>query len=836
MTSEAVAPHAFTAQPLAEQRGYYSVSQAATLLGVNRVTIWRWIRTGRLPASRVGARTTRIARGDLEQALMHVGLAGSGLRPVQQPEDRSSADRDPLGEHTAQFYDEDAFLVNAASDFIAAALRSGGAGIVLATEAHRVGLEERLRTAGLDLLAARGEGRYVGLDAAETLARFMVDGTPDPERFSAVIGGVIARAREGGRRVHAFGEMVALLAAGGNHAGAIRLESLWNELRQRQPFSLFCAYPLQVFDEPRHADPFDAVCDAHTRIVPAEGYAALRDPDERQLQIARLQQKARALESEIAERERAERALLRKQQELDDFVENAVVGLHRVGPDGTILWANRAELDLLGYSREEYVGRPIAEFHADRSTIEDILRRLGAREELHSYPARLRCKDGSIKHVRISSNVLWEDGRFVHTRCFTRDVTERVRAEEGRSLLARAGEVLASSLDWDTTLDHVIDLAMPVVADFGFFDVVEVDGTVRRIARAYEDPRRQAILDASRWVASDHTDVNLCALTSRRTGFHPDVTDAWLQAAAAGPEHLAVMRDLGFRSMVTVPLRHGDRTLGALTLFYADSGRHHTDDDVALIEDLARRAAVAVENARLYGEAQAAIRARDEFLSIASHELRNPVAGMKGAAQMLRRVEQRGQLDGPQVNRYVGMIEQTANRLATLTEDLLDVSRLQQGALPLRPQETDVAALIQSVASRLQEQHPAHRLVQDLGESISPILVDPDRIEQVVENLLGNAIKYTPDGGEIQIALAPEDGGVVLSVRDPGIGLPEGLLDQIFEPFGRAPNAVSRNIQGLGLGLYICRQIADQHDGRLWAESDGEGTGTTMRLWLPRAV
>jgi signal transduction histidine kinase len=184
----------------------------------------------------------------------------------------------------------------------------------------------------------------------------------------------------------------------------------------------------------------------------------------------------------------------------------------------------------------------------------------------------------------------------------------------------------------------------------------------------------------------------------------------------------------------------------------------------------------------------------------------------------------------------VGIIELTANRLATLTEDLLDVSRLQQGVLPLRAQPTDLAALVGSVMARLQEQTTAHRLVSNFGASPGPVPVDPDRIEQVAENLLGNAIKYSPDGGEIRVTLASEAGGVVLGVRDAGIGLPQGVLERIFEPFGRAPNAVGRNIEGLGLGLYICRQIAEQHGGRLWAESEGEGRGTTLRLWLPTAA
>ena len=158
---------------------------------------------------------------------------------------------------------------------------------------------------------------------------------------------------------------------------------------------------------------------------------------------------------QFIERKAAEDELRRSEQELADFFENATVGLHWVGPDGTILRANRAELDMLGYSREEYIGRPIADFHADEDVICDILKRLKAGEELDDYPARLRCKDGSIKDVLIDSSVMWRDGEFVHTRCFTRDVTERKRAEEAQ---ARLAAIVESSDDAiiSKTLDGVI--------------------------------------------------------------------------------------------------------------------------------------------------------------------------------------------------------------------------------------------------------------------------------------------------------------------------------------------------------------------------------------------
>ena len=232
--------------------------------------------------------------------------------------------------------------------------------------------------------------------------------------------------------------------------------------------------------------------------------------------------------------------------------------------------------------------------------------------------------------------------------------------------------------------------------------------------------------------------------------------------------------------------------------------------------------------------AEAATRARDEFLSIASHELRNPVAGIKGAAQLLQRMRRTGRLDDERLDRYLTSIEVGSNRLTTLTEDLLDVARLQQGALPLRPRPTDLVALIRDVISRLPEQTRA-RVSADLVEGIDPIAVDPDRVEQVVVNLLDNAAKYSPTDSPIQVSMERDGADLVLRVRDQGIGLPVGVAEQIFQPFGRAANALAANIPGLGLGLYICRQIAQQHGGMLWAESAGESQGTTVLLWLPPA-
>jgi signal transduction histidine kinase/ActR/RegA family two-component response regulator len=220
-------------------------------------------------------------------------------------------------EHFAQFYETEASLLDSLSGFIGVGLGAGDACVVVATEEHREGLNARLQMYDLDLAAARASGRYVSLDAAETLSKFTVDGVLDPELFAERIGEIMSRAAESGRRVRVYGEMVALLWAEGDHDAAIRLEGLWNALRESRSFSLFCGYPMSGFGGEAFAEPLSRVCAGHSRVIPAESYTALNDPDERLRAILSLQQKATALEAEIAERKQAEAALRAVKDELE---------------------------------------------------------------------------------------------------------------------------------------------------------------------------------------------------------------------------------------------------------------------------------------------------------------------------------------------------------------------------------------------------------------------------------------------------------------------------------------------------------------------------------------
>ena len=363
---------------------------------------------------------------------------------------RSASQRPkPAADHFVQFYERDETLAESLARYLRNGLETGAAAIMIATPEHVEQVLDLWRSQGFDPAWARERGQMIILDAAGTLASLCRDGSPAADLFAATIEPLIVKARRFGHVV-AFGEMVGLLWAEGKHEEAVHLETLWNMLLARHPFALYCAYRMADCAIADGTGSFRAACDAHSHIMPAENIVDLDDDKVRVRLLAELQQRSAALQREVESRMRAER-------ELADFLDNAVVGLHRVGPDGTILWANDAELSLLGYSRDEYVGHNIAEFHDDPPVLERILDRLSSGDSLRDVPARLRCKDGTIRHVLISSNALIRDGKLVHTRCFTRDVSDRWLAQEA---LRERGAVLHLAMQgarmgyWVADLEH----------------------------------------------------------------------------------------------------------------------------------------------------------------------------------------------------------------------------------------------------------------------------------------------------------------------------------------------------------------------------------------------
>ncbi|MCL6649376.1 MAG: GAF domain-containing protein [Chloroflexi bacterium] len=292
---------------------------------------------------------------------------------------------------------------------------------------------------------------------------------------------------------------------------------------------------------------------------------------------------------------------------------------------------------------------------------------------------------------------------------------------------------------------------------------------------------------------------------------------------------------LGLAGLLAVPLRSGGQPLGVVMAVRHTPGRPYGEDDLALLHDLADRAALAIDNALLYLAAQEGVLARDRLLSIAAHELRTPLTAIKGMAQLLLRLETAGRLSHERLREGLRSIDAASDRLNRLVGDLLDVSRLRVGRLALAFQPLDLRALVQEVVARCASATGV-TIVSTLPPRACPVRADPGRLEQVLVNLLDNAVKYSAGRDPIEVVLQESEGGYQVSVRDHGIGVPPGMLERIFEPFARAENAINAQLPGLGLGLFLARQLVEQHGGRISAESAGDSEGTTVHLWLPAAA
>jgi PAS domain S-box-containing protein len=731
---------------------------------------------------------------------MTQGMVETEMRAGNSPAPRNLPAFESGSDHLVQFYDDADFLTARVAAFVADGFASGEPAIVIASSAHRQAVRRQLELRELDVDHLEAAHRLLWLDAAETLTRFMAGGRPNPARFQMVIGEAIDQLTNAnpGTRFRAYGEMVDLLCRDGNKQGALRLEELWSGLATRRSFALLCGYSMDGFTTAGDTADFQHVCSAHTHVF-STNYAQPDLADGTHREIARLQQRARALEAELEYRKDLEKELRRSQTELAEFCENAAEGIHRVAADGTILWANKAELDLLGYERDEYIGHHIAEFHVDEEKIQDILERLGKNQTLLNCEARLRCKDGSLKHVVITSNVYRENDEFIHTRCFTRDVTAQKRAEDSLRFLVDAGAVIASSLDYEATLKTVARMCVPRLADWALIDIV-VDGSSKRIAVAHLDS---------------------------------EIRDADLVESISDIPTLEIVRRLGLRSSMCVPLTAGAETIGAITLVAAESGRQFTQADLTLAQELARQASVAIRHARLYEEAQTAVRMKDEFLATVSHELRTPLSAILGWARILRS----GGVAPEKVERALDAIERNSVSQVQLIEDLLDVSRVISGKLRLDIQPLDLRPVVEAAVDTMLPVLTAKDIhfQQLIDPNAAPISGDPHRIQQVIWNLLSNAVKFTPKGGTVQLTVERADSSVNLMVSDTGQGIAQHLLPTIFDRFKQADGSTVRVHGGLGLGLAIVRHIVELHGGKVEAHSDGEGRGSLFSVRLPLA-
>ena len=335
--------------------------------------------------------------------------------------DRSGGTTWSGSEHFVHFYDDEEGLVDAVAHFVGGALDDGGPAVVVAAEGHREPLAKRLWGRGHDLEALGRQGKFVALDAAQTMSKFMVDGWPDARRFHDVIGGTLEVAAAGAKApVRVFGEMVALLWAEGRRDAAIRVEKLWNDLGRRHSIALFCAYPSNAFAREADRRSFAEVCAEHRHVIPAHALTEQAPAEEHLRLILEVQEKTLALDEEVTRRREIEEVLRRRDKELAEVLDNMRDAVLDVDADGRIRWANRAHLALVGCGFEEHVGRPVAEFLPSRQAFDDIWVQLARGHQVRDVPGVFRKRDGTDVRVRIYSAILRLVGKSLQMRLFTR--------------------------------------------------------------------------------------------------------------------------------------------------------------------------------------------------------------------------------------------------------------------------------------------------------------------------------------------------------------------------------------------------------------------------------
>jgi PAS domain S-box-containing protein len=543
----------------------------------------------------------------------------------------------------------------------------------------------------------------------------------------------------------------------------------------------------------------------------------------------------------ITDRKRDEEALRRSEAELTDFFETAAIGLHWVSADGTVLRVNQAELDLLGYSRDEYVGRNIADFHVDQFAITDILRRLQAGELLSDYDARLRCKDGSIKHVRINSSVFREKGKFIHTRCFTRDITERRQTGRRLALQYAVTRILSEEADFIDSARRILHVTCAGLEwDAGALWTIDHDAEVLRCIDFYA---------AAAGAVNEFEEITRSTCFKKGEGLPGRIWNTgeparinYIPGDPNFPRASVALKD-GINSAFGFPVLLGDEVLGVLE-FLCKEIREPDSELLQLaagiggqIGQFMNRKRAEAERAELFereraarADAEKANRLKDEFLATLSHELRTPLNAVIGWSRMLKS----GRLDEESAVHAVQVIERNAWSQKQIIEDILDVSRVITGKLQLNLGPVDlvsvVDAALDAVRPALEAKGINTKTVVEPGLRI--IVGDSDRLQQVVWNLLSNAAKFTPSGGKVEIHLSQDADHAQIQVLDSGPGIDPDFLPHVFERFRQADGTTTRTHGGLGLGLAIVRHLVELHGGIISAENRKHGPGATFTLKL----
>jgi PAS domain S-box-containing protein len=506
--------------------------------------------------------------------------------------------------------------------------------------------------------------------------------------------------------------------------------------------------------------------------------------------------------------------------------------------DDKIYWNDRF-FEITGLSPDEFAGNYGAFFALihpeDQPQFSAAIQAHLEQQVEFNVELRLRHVNGQYRYciarAKAQRNLVGRAFRMSGTMI---DLTERKQAEEALRFLAEASSILSASLDYQTTLKNLAEFIVPQLADWCVIDIVKKDALLYPVAVTHVDPAK------AKWAQKLQ---QLYPLPPRspfgppqvlRTGqseFYAEVSKCLLEAETSNLEEWQLLKQLKLKSAICVPMKNQGRTLGTITLLSSESNRRYDQASLALAEDLGRRAALAIDNARLYHEAQEANRMKDEFLATLSHELRTPLNAMLGWAQLLKSRK----LDHEKTLRAIETIERNARSQTQMIEDLLDVSRIITGKLRLDFQSVELIPVVEAALDTVRPAATVKAIeIQCFFNTNTGVVAgDANRLQQIVWNLLSNAVKFTPHQGRVEVRLERIEARVQLQVKDNGIGISREFLPFVFERFRQADSTTARAYNGLGLGLAIVRHLVEMHGGIVLAESPGLEQGTTFTVQLP---
>lgn len=523
----------------------------------------------------------------------------------------------------------------------------------------------------------------------------------------------------------------------------------------------------------------------------------------------------------------AERRLSAILEATTDFVGTADVA-------GNILYLNFAARRMLGWEDRDITGTSIPDIHPDDTTA--LLLREGIPTAIRegSWSGETAIIGRDHREIPVSQVVLAHrdaSDRVAYLSTIIRDISERKRAEESQSFLVEASRVLSGSLD-ELQIDEALnDLIVPRLADFCLVRIVEEDGRCRRTASRHRDPSKAKLLEkvlrfplrGPRPVGAAHV------LRTGEIELVPEVTDIWLRSSAESVKQYQLYCALAPTTILIVPMRARDRVIGALTCARTETERRYNQGDADLLQDLAGRAALAIDNARLHTEARQAVHTRDEVLRIVAHDLRNPLHTISLATDLLLETKAADMPEG--ARQQLEVIQRSAHRASRLIGDLLEVALVEAGRLTIERKPVVSSGLLKEVVElhRGLAQEKNLQLDVSVPREAPSILADRGRILQVFANLVGNAIKFTPAGGRITVAVERDEYDARFRVSDTGPGIPLEQQAHLFETFWQTPPSKGG---GAGLGLSICKAIVEAHGGSIWLDRR-EGQGTTVLFTIP---